>query len=67
MFWLLFFSHHLANPKNIKRRNKCSYRSLTSIATVLFFSFHILEIGLMMVTKQYMKHVADLLNGKGVF
>jgi hypothetical protein len=66
MFWLLFFSHRLADPKNIKR-TKCSCRSLTSIATVLFPSFHILEIGLMMVTKQYMKHVADLLNGKVVF
>jgi len=22
MFWLLFFSHHLADPKNIKRREK---------------------------------------------
>jgi len=61
------FSHHLADPKNIKRRKKCSCRSLTSIATVLFPSFHILEIGLMMVTKQYMQHVADLLNGKVVF
>jgi len=66
MIWLLFFSHRLAGSENIKRRNKSSYRSPASFATVLFPSFYILEIGLM-VTKQYIKHVADLLNGKVVF
>lgn len=42
-------------------------RSLTNIAAVVFPSFYILEISLMMATKQWLKHVADFLNSKAVF
>jgi hypothetical protein len=42
-------------------------RSLTNIAAAVFPSFHILEISLMMATKQWLKYVADFLKSKAVF
>jgi len=42
-------------------------RSLTNIAAVVLPSFYILQISLMMVTKQWLKHVADFLNSKAAF
>jgi hypothetical protein len=66
---LQFFSHYLADPKNIKRSSNTvtGPRSPTNIATVLFTSFCMLGIVLVMATKQKPKHRADVLNRKVVF
>jgi hypothetical protein len=50
------FNHHQIDSKNVKRS-----------ATVLFPSFYVLGIGLMMAIKQYPKYVADFLNSEFVF
>jgi hypothetical protein len=41
--------------------------SLTNTAAVVFPSFHILEISLIMAKKPWLKHAADFLNSKAVF
>jgi hypothetical protein len=56
LFSAAVFSHHQTDPKNIKRS-----------ATVLFPSFYVLGIGLIMVIKRYPKYVADLLSREIVF